>query len=102
MQYTGRSFSELLVTRIFPRPLRPRREVVEPQGLFPGDAKQSSRYGDPIDRGVYQVFFKWLPERCAQLRWVQQGNLHYYIAYFLAALILAFVWLAFGRGGGVP
>jgi hypothetical protein len=101
MQYTGRSFSEMLVTRTLPGSLRPKRVAVNPHGLFPSDGSEASKYTDPVDRFLYQPFFQWLPERCARLRWVQQGKLHYYMAYFVGVLILAFAWLAL-RSGVLP
>ena len=92
MQYTGRSFSELIVTRVFPRWLRPKRSLVAPVGLFPHAGRQATQYADPVTRSLYQPLFKWLPDHCARLRWVQQGKLHYYMFYFVAVLVLAFAW----------
>lgn len=94
MQYTGRSFSEMIVTRVFPQWLRPKRSLVAPVGLFPDEGRLATQYSDPVNRGLYQPFFKWLPDRCARLRWVQQGKLHYYMFYFVVVLVLAFAWIA--------
>jgi hydrogenase-4 component B len=93
MQYTGQSFSEMLMTRVFPRWLRPKRNMVVPDGLFPEQGAQATQYFDPVNRSLYQPFFKWLPDRCARLRWVQQGKLHYYMFYFVVVLVLAFAWI---------
>lgn len=93
MQYTGQSFSEMMVTRIFPRWLRSRRSLLPPDGVFPDKGRLASQYYDPVNRSLYQPFFKWLPERCARLRWVQQGKLHYYMFYFVVVLVLAFTWI---------
>lgn len=93
MQYTGQSFSEMVVTRAFPGWLRPRRSLVAPAGVFPDEGAMATQYADPVNRALYQPFFKWLPERCARLRWVQQGKLHYYMFYFVVVLLLAFGWI---------
>jgi formate hydrogenlyase subunit 3/multisubunit Na+/H+ antiporter MnhD subunit len=95
MQYTGQSFSEMLVTRVYPRWLRPKCTVVAPNGLFPDKGRLATQYADPANRSLYQPFFQWLPERCARLRWVQQGKLHYYMFYFVVVLVLAFAWIVF-------
>jgi len=98
MQYTGRSFSEMIVTRVFPRALRPKRSVIAPDGLFPHKGRLATQYADPVSRTLYQPFFKWLPDHCARLRWVQQGKLHYYMFYFVAVLVLAFAWIVIRSG----
>lgn len=101
MQYTGQSFSELMVTRLFPRWLRPKTNVVAPQGLFPSAGKLAVAYFDPLSRDLYQPFFERWAERFAQLRWVQQGKIHYYLLYFVVVLVLAFAWIVF-RGWSMP
>jgi formate hydrogenlyase subunit 3/multisubunit Na+/H+ antiporter MnhD subunit len=93
MQYTGRSFSEMMVTRVFPRWLRPGRTLTAPHGLFPAKGGLTTQYSDPVDKSLYQPFFRWFPDRCARLRWVQQGRLHYYMFYFVVVLVLAFAWI---------
>jgi formate hydrogenlyase subunit 3/multisubunit Na+/H+ antiporter MnhD subunit len=98
MQYTGQSLSEMVVTRVFPRSWRPKRSVVAPQGVFPDEAGVATQYSDPVNRGLYQPLFKWLPDRCARLRWVQQGKLHYYMFYFVVVLVLAFTWIVIRNG----
>jgi hypothetical protein len=61
--------------------------------LFPDKGRLATQYADPANRSLYQPFFQWLPERCARLRWVQQGKLHYYMFYFVVVLVLAFAWI---------
>jgi NADH:ubiquinone oxidoreductase subunit 5 (subunit L)/multisubunit Na+/H+ antiporter MnhA subunit len=101
MQYTGQSFAELMVTRLFPKSLRPKTSIVAPQGLFPSDGKLATEYPDPLSCGVYQPFFERWAERFAQLRWVQQGKLHYYLLYFVVVLVVALAWVVF-RGWVMP
>jgi NADH:ubiquinone oxidoreductase subunit 5 (subunit L)/multisubunit Na+/H+ antiporter MnhA subunit len=93
MQYTGQSFSAMLVTQVFPGWLRPKRSLTAPAGPFPDEGGQATQYSDPVNRGLYLPFFKWLPDRCARLRWVQQGKLHFYMFYFVVVLVLAFAWM---------
>lgn len=101
MQYTGQSFSEMIVRRAFPRWLQPKRSMAAPVGVFPDGGGLVTQYSDPVNRGLYQPFFKWLPDRCARLRWVQQGKLHYYMFYFVVVLVLAFAWIVL-RGWIMP
>jgi formate hydrogenlyase subunit 3/multisubunit Na+/H+ antiporter MnhD subunit len=105
MQYTGRSFSELLASRLIPGRMQPR--VQQPSlsftdvhgertdaPLFPGKTTFTIEPGDPITRGVYEPFFSRWATRLSRMRWLQQGVLHIYIAYILAALIAALVWMS--------
>ncbi len=50
-------------------------------------------FNDPLSRIIYRPFFDRWAERLAQLRWVQQGKIHYYLLYFVVVLVLAFGWL---------
>lgn len=95
MQYTGQSFSEFVVTGILPKSLRPKTTVVVPQGLFPAEGKMATEYLDPLYGGLYQPFFERWADRFVRLRWLQQGRLHYYLYYFVVALVLALAWVAF-------
>jgi NADH:ubiquinone oxidoreductase subunit 5 (subunit L)/multisubunit Na+/H+ antiporter MnhA subunit len=103
MQYTGRSFSELLA-RLIPRPMRPRITApalsTDDHGersnapLFAGAAAFSSDTRDPITRGVYEPFFTRMAGRLIRLRWMQQGVLHMYVAYILVVLVIALGWMS--------
>lgn len=53
MQYTGRSFSELTVTRLLPKALRPKTGGVAPQGFFPSAGNRKAEYSDPLSRGRF-------------------------------------------------
>ena len=101
IQYTGQSFAELMVTRLFLKSLRPKTSMVVPQGLFPSDGKLATEYPDPLISGLYQPFFERWAARFAQLRWVQQGKIHYYLMYFVVVLVLALAWVVF-RGWVMP
>lgn len=97
IQYTGQSFSELMVSRLFPRAWQPKTRVSAPRGVFPAAAKMTTSYPDTLSRIFYQPFFEWLVESFLRLRWVQQGKVHYYMMYFVVVLVLAFAWLAIRR-----
>lgn len=97
MQYTGQSFTELIVTRMFPRSLRPRTSVTAPRGNFPAATALASEYPDPFSRRIFRPFFERWATRFARLRWLQQGKLHIYLLYFVIVLIVAFAWLVLRR-----
>ena len=93
MQYTGASFAEMVVTKLFPRSLRPRTSLAAPSGLFPAAGKLDTKYPDPVSGSLYEPFFERWAERCAELRWVQQGKMHYYLLYFVVVLVVALAWV---------
>ncbi len=94
MQYTGRSFSELLAERLLPGSLRPRVTVSKPEGLFPRSAEWSSDSADPLTRDAYEPFLARWGDRFVRLRWLQQGNVHAYLAYIMGITVLALTWAA--------
>ena len=94
MQYTARSFSELLATRFLPRWLGQRIQVPTLRGCFPGSATLVSEANDPLTSGVYEPLFSALAGRFARLRGLQQGNAHVYLAYILAAVLAALAWIS--------
>ena len=93
MQYTGNSFSELIVSRLFPKSLKPKTSVIAPKGMFPSGGTMTTSYPDTLSRILYRPFFDWLMERIIQLHWMQMGKIHYYMMYFIVALLMAFSWL---------
>lgn len=97
MQYTGQSFSELVVTRILPGVFRPKTRVVAPHGIFPEGGKMTTAYPDAMSRVLYQPFFDWVMGYIARLRWVQQGKIQVYMIYFVVVLVAAFAWFGIRR-----
>lgn len=97
IQYTGQSFSELMVSRLFPRAWRPKVSVVAPEGLFPSAGRMTTDYPDTLSRLLYQPFFTWSMNRLMRFRWMQQGRIQYYMMYFVVVLFAAFIWLAIWR-----
>jgi hydrogenase-4 component B len=94
MQYTGRGFAELITTRILPRWLRLPLAERRPEGPFPTSAKVATTQVDPLTRGAYEPLLARSGDRFARLRFLQQGNVHIYLLYIVATLILALAWVA--------
>jgi hydrogenase-4 component B len=87
MQYTSSSFAETLVT-FFSWALRPLVHAGAPAGLFPGATKFETHVPDTVlDRAILPLSragartLRWF-------RWMQHGNVHLYLVYVVAALIV--------------
>jgi hydrogenase-4 component B len=94
MQYTARSFSEHLLTRLVPRFLRPSAQPPAIAGPFPAAARFSTESEDPLTRQAYRPLLAAWAERASRIRWMQQGQLTVYVVYVLAAVVLALGWLS--------
>ena len=92
MQYTGLSFSEMMVSRLFLKSFRPKTQVEVPKEVFPMAGKMTASYPDTLSRVLYQPLFNWVAGRFARLRWLQQGKIQFYMMYFVVVLLLAFAW----------
>jgi NADH:ubiquinone oxidoreductase subunit 5 (subunit L)/multisubunit Na+/H+ antiporter MnhA subunit len=98
MQYSARGFSEFLTARALPRWLRTQLRVRPPEGTFPATAAFTSGGGDPLTRGIYEPLMFRAGHHFARLRFLQQGNLHIYLLYVLAAVIGGLTWVAVRDG----
>jgi NADH:ubiquinone oxidoreductase subunit 5 (subunit L)/multisubunit Na+/H+ antiporter MnhA subunit len=92
IQYTGRSFAEIVAERVLPRFLRPKGRRKAPTGLFPSEGEYASDCADPINRRLYEPFFTRWAARFARLRILQQGKVHVYLLYILCTVVLALAW----------
>ena len=92
MQYTGRSFAELLAERVYPRSLRPKVNRRPPEGLFPSSGSFTSECPDPVTAKVYEPFFARWAVRFLRLRVLQHGKVHVYLLYILVTLVLVLGW----------
>jgi hypothetical protein len=101
MQYTARSFSELLAVRFLPRWLAPRVATPTLEGCLPAPARLVVEEGDPLTSRLYEPLFLALASRFARLRGLQQGNAHAYLGYILSAVLVALAWISW-RTGGLP
>ena len=99
MQYTGRAFSQLS-SELLPRFLRAKIHVDRPAGTFPAPGRLASTNDDPLTRGVYEPVVSRTADRFARLRWLQQGAVHLYVLYILAAVVAGLAWVSASGGGG--
>lgn len=94
MQYTGRSFAEMIAEHLLPRFLRPRTTRTAPRGLFPARCNFGSACPDPVSEKLYEPFFRHWAERFSQLRILQQGKVHVYLVYIVFTVVLALSWVS--------
>jgi len=92
IQYTGRSFSEVIAEQLVPRFLRPRTERKALVGIFPRDSAFAAQSPDPVRTKVYEPFFRRWALRFARLRFLQQGKVNVYLLYIVVMVVLAFAW----------
>jgi formate hydrogenlyase subunit 3/multisubunit Na+/H+ antiporter MnhD subunit len=97
MQYTARSFSELLAGRLLPALLRARVTIKRPHAIFAEPTGLSSDSADPLTRSVYEPFLGSWARRFGRLRWLQQGVLHVYLLYILAVVTSMLAWTSLRR-----
>jgi len=97
MQYSGRSFSEFVSYRLFPRPFRPRTKREMPASPFPTAGKFSSKCSDPLTDNVYEPSFLRFADSFSRLRWIQQGALHIYLLYIFVVAVAALAWISWSN-----
>jgi formate hydrogenlyase subunit 3/multisubunit Na+/H+ antiporter MnhD subunit len=94
MQYTGRSFAELIAEHLLPRFLRPHTTKHAPEGLFPSKSDFGSECPDPVNKKIYEPFFRRWADRFSRLRILQQGKVHVYLLYIVLMVVLALAWVS--------
>lgn len=94
MQYTGRSFAEMIAEQLLPHFLRPHTALRAPRGLFPAPSEFRSDSPDPVSEKVYEPFFRRTAERFSRLRILQQGKVHVYLVYILLVVVMALAWVS--------
>ncbi len=93
MQYTARSLSEWITSRLLPRFLAPASQVPVVTALHPTDARFTVDVDEPFaDRFLQPLAARWA-RRAMRLRWLQQGRLAAYVLYIFAALIAGVAWV---------
>ncbi len=97
MQYTGRSFAEMVGEHLLPRFLRPRTTRRAPRGVFPSWGEFGSSCPDPISERVYEPIFRRWADRFSRLRILQQGKVHVYLLYIGLMVVLALAWVSIRR-----
>lgn len=92
MQYTGTSFSELIVSQfgvwVSPRRTRPdmRGEILPKRAAFSYESTETVLYQ------IVTPVFQWTGWAFSYLRRVQHGQLHIYMLYIFATLFILMVW----------
>jgi formate hydrogenlyase subunit 3/multisubunit Na+/H+ antiporter MnhD subunit len=94
MQYTGRSFAEIMAEYLIPRFLRPHTHRRAPRGLFPAPGRFDAESPDPVSEKVYEPFFRRWATRFSRLRVLQQGKVHVYLVYIMVVVVLILTWLS--------
>lgn len=94
MQYTGRSFAEMLSGQLLPHFLRPQTNKPVMRGFFPSSAVFNSEYHDPVSERVYEPFFRRWGRRFSRMRILQQGKVHVYLVYILLTVVVALAWVS--------
>lgn len=102
MQYTARSLSEWLTSRLLPRFLCPAVRVTPVTALYPTTAGFAVDVDEPFaDRVLQPLAAKWA-SRAMRLRWLQQGRLSLYLLYIFITLLAGIGWVVvFPNLGGV-
>ncbi len=87
MQYTSSSFAHTLVT-FFSWALQPEGHRVAAAGLFPPPATLHTHVPDTVlDRAILPLS-RAGARGLGWFRWVQHGNVHLYLVYMLAAIVV--------------
>jgi formate hydrogenlyase subunit 3/multisubunit Na+/H+ antiporter MnhD subunit len=94
IQYTGRSFAEMMAEGFLPRPFRPRIGRTLPRGLFPGPSSFEASCEDPVTARGYEPLFERLGRLCMRLWVVQQGTVNLYLLYLLLLIFLGLAWMS--------
>lgn len=93
MQYTARSLSEWLTSRLLPRFLRPAVRATAGTTLYPAMATFAMDVDEPFaDRILRPIAERWAM-RAMRLRWLQQGRLPLYLLYIFVALLAGVAWV---------
>jgi len=91
MQYTSSSFAQMLVG-FFAWVLRPSVHAPSEQALFPGATRFRSHVPDIVLDGVLRPSFRFGTKVTSYFRVLQAGNIHAYLFYIVAFLILLLLW----------
>ena len=93
MQYTGSSYAASILE--FFRTVAPVREEHEAiDGRFPAKTHYHSHVEDVAERSSSALIVRPVMALFDRLRWIQHGDIHLYVGYILAAIVilLLFVW----------
>ena len=102
MQYTGASFAEPLLEPFSAVLGGGRKHHDDPQGYFPQRARFSEHVSDSVGERVLLPAVRWFLRLLARIRVIEQGQIHLYIAYVLATIVLLLLAQVFMFGGAAP
>jgi|LSQX01.2.fsa_nt_gb formate hydrogenlyase subunit 3/multisubunit Na+/H+ antiporter MnhD subunit len=91
MQYTATGFVQPL-TEAASGILRPRVESELPAGIYPAGGAFRSETPDAARQLFFDPLFRRAARRMGQLRWLQQGRVHWYVFYIVLALVALLAW----------
>lgn len=91
MQYTATGFAQPL-THGARAILRPHVDAHLPQGMFPTSASYESHVPDVARVRLFDPLFKRTADLLGRLRWLQQGQVHFYVLYIVVALLVLLAW----------
>jgi hydrogenase-4 component B len=87
MQYTASSFAQALVG-FFSWALRPSVHTSAPAGLFPAATRFETHVHDTVLERAILPFSRGGARALRWFRWVQHGNVHLYLVYVVATLVV--------------
>ena len=91
MQYTATGFAQPL-TQAARGILRPQVESHLPAGIYPSAGVYRSETPDAASQFFFDPLFRRTARRMGQLRWLQQGRVHWYVFYIVLALVVLLGW----------
>jgi hydrogenase-4 component B len=94
MEYTGSSYSQILLSGLVPRALQPRIRLQPPRGIFPAGGALRTEAQDPARTRIFDPLFRGFGDRMSRLRAFQAGRLHLQLLYTLVTLLALAAGLA--------
>ncbi|MCJ7499842.1 hydrogenase [bacterium] len=91
MQYTASSFAQPTVN-MFRMFLRPKQTVKEPDGLLPESASLHTHTDDLFRERLYVPVFTGVKRAASLLRWLHQGQTHFYVLYIALTALVLLTW----------
>ncbi|MEW6517855.1 MAG: proton-conducting transporter membrane subunit [Thermodesulfobacteriota bacterium] len=92
MQYTGTSYAASMID--FYRPFVPVKTFYSGiRKIFPGQTIYYTEVLDIAENKIHEMIIKPFFHLLQMLRWIQHGNIHLYIAYIVAAIIVMLLLL---------
>ena len=91
MQYTATGYAQPLTSGA-QAILRPHVEAKLPQGIYPASASFEIHTPDVARTGLFDPLFRRLAAGLGWFRWLQQGQVHWYVLYIVVVLMVLLAW----------